>query len=81
MGLHARPDYQGRFVDTHGKVPDDEPLFVLRGQDAAAPAAVRAWANVAEELGASADIVALAREHACTMEAYQSEHGGKVPDL
>ncbi len=32
--IHARDDYNdGRIVDTKGKIPEDEPVFLLRGQD------------------------------------------------
>lgn len=34
-----------------GKAADDEPIFILRGQDKFAPALVRAWANLAQEHG------------------------------
>lgn len=37
---HARPDYN-RFQDPAGKVPDDEPVFLLRAQDPDAAEAVR----------------------------------------
>ncbi len=32
--IHPRADYNnGRFVDTEGRIPEDEPVFLLRGQD------------------------------------------------
>lgn len=34
-----------------GKAADDEPVFVLRGQDVIAPAIVEAWADLAESVG------------------------------
>jgi hypothetical protein len=34
------------------KAAEDEPIFVLRAQDALAPAVVRAWAALAEATGA-----------------------------
>ena len=78
---HARPDYD-RIQDPDKYIPADEPVFLLRGKDAAAPQAVRAWANVADEEGAKPDIVAAARHHADAMQRYQLEHGGgDIPDL
>jgi hypothetical protein len=77
---HARPDYD-RIQDPAGLIPDDEPVFLLRGQDQAAAGAVLAWAKIAESLGASADIVALARQHAEKMDDWHSEVRGKLPDL
>ncbi len=86
---HARPDY-ARIQDPHGLIPADEPVFLLRGQDLAAPSAVRAWARRAKEIGASQEIVDMAIDQAGAMEDWaaqmrvQFEGGGipgKVPDL
>ena len=88
---HARPDYD-RIQDPYGKIPDDEPVFLLRGQDSAAHGAVKAWANIAERHGASPQIVRYAREHAERMrlwalkwaEEHESEDAnkfGKTPDM
>lgn len=43
---HARSDYQGRIVDLAGRIPADEPVFLLRGQDQFAAPAVRFWADL-----------------------------------
>ena len=77
---HARSDYD-RIQDPAGLIPDDEPVFLLRGKDGAAPAAVRAWAHAAEAMGASRHMVAKALEHAAAMEQYQREHSSDVPDM
>ncbi len=45
--IHARPDYN-RIQDPDNLIPDDEPVFLLRAKDRTAPAAVDAWANLAE---------------------------------
>lgn len=62
------------------KAADDEPVFVLRAQDAAAPYAVLAWASHAEDLGSPPEKVGEARRLARSMLAWQQEHGMKVPD-
>lgn len=77
---HARADYQGRIIDQAGKIPEDEPVFLLRGQDLAAPEAVRAWAEENERLGGNHELSQSAREHADLMEAWQAEHTSKVAD-
>ena len=41
---------QKQFDKTYEKVDDDEPIFVLRGQDVLAPMAVEAWAELAAKL-------------------------------
>ena len=64
-------------------IPDDEPVFLLRSQDALAPQAVRVWADAVELNGGDPAMVASAREHADLMEEYAEAHyeGGKVPDV
>lgn len=77
---HARPDYD-RIQDPAGLIPIDEPVFLIRGKDLAAPVAVRAWADEAERIGASADIVRAARAMADFMHSYQCNVEAKVPDM
>jgi hypothetical protein len=77
---HAREDYN-RFQDPEGKIPADEPVFLLRAQDKVAPDVVEAWASLAEIWDADKDIVQRAREHAQAMRRWQDEHGCKIPDL
>lgn len=76
---HARPDYD-RIQDPSGKIPADEPVFLLRGQDYAAGDTVRRWAYLSDLNGADPKIIELARSHAAEMDAWAAEHG-KVPDL
>lgn len=77
---HARPDYQ-RIQDPAGLIPADEPVFLLRAKDKAAPAAVEAWAERAELEGAATELVDSALHHANAMRDWQQQHGGgKVPD-
>lgn len=77
---HARPDYN-RFQDPAGLIPVDEPVFLIRGQDIAAPITLRYWATAARHHGASQDIIDLVVEHAQEMERWQLAHGAKTPDL
>jgi hypothetical protein len=78
--IHAREDYN-RIQDPADRIPSDEPVFLIRGQDRAAPGAIEAWANLAEAYGAAPDILAAARGHAAMMREYQSACANKVPDL
>jgi hypothetical protein len=41
---HGRKDYNERIQDAAGIIPEDEPVFLLRGQDATASQFVRSWA-------------------------------------
>lgn len=59
-------------------IPDDEPVFLLRGQDALAGTTVRNWARLVEGHGGDPEIVRVAREHADKMDAWPVK---KLPDL
>lgn len=77
---HAREDYN-RIQDPDNIIPDDEPVFLIRAQDYVAPDAVRAWAELASNAGASDDIVTAALAQAEAMEQWHNEHGAHIPDL
>jgi hypothetical protein len=74
---HARHDYD-RIQDPSGKIPADEPVFLIRGQDRVGAETVRYWAMLAAGFGASPEIVEMAERHANAMEAWTTK---KVPDL
>lgn len=77
---HLRSDYDP-IQDPRGLIPEDEPVFLLRGCDAATPDAVRAWANTAQDLGSDREMVASVRRWADQIEAWQSSHGAQPPDV
>jgi len=62
------------------RIPDDEPIFVLRGKDKLAPHVIRAWAMLAELAGAPPGKISEARECARYIELWQGQRGSKVPD-
>lgn len=74
---HSRADYD-RIQDPEGKIPADEPVFLLRAQDQNAAFAVRAWATAVEEDGGDPAIVQAARDHADRMDSWPKK---KRPDL
>ncbi|HYF56693.1 MAG TPA: hypothetical protein VEA41_20745 [Salinarimonas sp.] len=74
---HARTDYD-RIQDPAGIIPEDEPVFLIRGQDKTAADTVRFWAAEAKRAGAGQTIIDLALEQADRMEEW-AKH--KVPDL
>lgn len=78
---HAREDYN-RFQDPENKIPENEPVFLLRGQDKTAPATLRFWAN-ANRMNPKADqkIILMVENWADQMEAYQEIYGSKFADL
>lgn len=74
--IHARDDYN-RIQDPDGKIPADEPVFLLRAQDQLACMAVAYYASLCEK-AQSAAVAAKARAHADRMAAWPVK---KIPDL
>jgi hypothetical protein len=62
-----------------GTVPE-WPNFVLGAKDAAAPAALRAYADAAQSLGFNSDYVSGIRRLAVQFEDYRYFHGDGDPD-
>ena len=77
---HARIDYD-RIQDPLSIIPEDEPVFLLRGQDVLAPAIVRQWATNLILRGGSHELAQKARDQAEAMEAWQVSVRSKVPDF
>lgn len=74
---HARQDYD-HIQDPSGKIPDDEPVFLLRAQDQLASQHLRDYADHAEMRGASPELVKMVRDHADKFDAWPTK---KLPDL
>ena len=77
---HARDDHN-RIQDPAGIIPEDEPVFLLRGQDVSAPFALEHWAYHHQRRGGDMRLAELAVQQAALMRAWQREHGSKVADL
>ena len=77
---HAREDYNNRIIDIDGIIPEDEPVFLLRGQDVFAPAALRYWAQLMIDKK-QYEMAKLALEHADKMDSWQKEIKHKIADL
>jgi hypothetical protein len=74
--LHPRKDYNERIQDNANLIPKDEPVFLLRGQDALAPGILREYANRLREAlelenNDNRSVVIAVSEHADAMEEYQ----------
>lgn len=76
---HARGDYN-RIQDPSGKIPADEPVFLLRAQDISAPETLRFWADENVRNGGDLELSRLAEQWATTMEEWQDKHGNKPAD-
>lgn len=72
---HARSDYD-RIQDPEGRIPDDEPVLLLRGQDRFAARAARYYASLTAV--DAPDISAKVMEHANLMDDWPTK---KTPDL
>ena len=75
--VHARKDYN-RIQDPEHKIPEDEPVFLIRGQDKSAPATLRFWAAENLRNGGDPEASRLAVEQAGRMAAWPVH---KVADL
>lgn len=77
---HARQDYN-RIQDPEGLIPDDEPVFLIRGQDICAPDVLRFYAETAKANGASDELVQATLRQADLMDDWHVDQCYKVPDL
>ncbi len=77
---HARPDYD-RFQDPLGIIPEDEPVFLIRGQDLAAVPVLRYYLMTAIKVGCKQDMVDAIYSHIKLMEEWQRTRARKTPDL
>jgi len=77
---HARSDYDKRIVDLEGKIPEDEPVFLLRGQDPLAPKLLLMWASDLLLKGGDITMAESAMRQATRMLDWQRDHGTKTPD-
>jgi len=59
------------------KAEDDEPLFILRAQDALAPIVVKYWAQIAQDAGAPREKIMSAWQLAQAMAEWPNR---KLPD-
>lgn len=78
--IHARPDYNGRIVDTANKIPSDEPVFLLRGQDSLAENIVMKYASLLERAGGSNVMVKQVRAHAEKIRDWKVKKVADLPD-
>jgi len=75
----TRDDYNQRIIDTAGKIPDDEPVFLLRAQDVYAPSTLRFYAKLLDEDG-NREMADELRLHARQMVIWQKSVRVHKPD-
>lgn len=76
---HARNDYN-RIQDPEGKIPQDEPVFLLRGQDKFAPVLLMQYSLLLELAGGYREDAQEISDHAMRMVEWQKNVKSKLPD-
>jgi len=75
----TRDDYNKRIVDLARKIPENEPVFLLRAQDVHAPSTLRFYAKLLEESG-NVKMAEELRKHARQMVVWQKSVRVHQPD-
>lgn len=78
--IHARLDYNGRIVDSANIIPSDEPVFLIRGQDALAENIIMKYAKLLERAGGSNVMVKQIRDHAEKVRNWKVKKIADLPD-
>lgn len=78
--LHARRDYN-RIQDPENKIPEDEPVFLLRAQDKLAPELLLDWSKRLRLNGGNPTMATMVENHAQKMIIWQKVKNSKLPDL
>ena len=78
--LHARKDYN-KIQDPENKIPANEPVFLLRGQDKFAPELLLRWAAKLRLDGGQPEIAEIVENHAQKMIEWQKNKKVKLPDI
>lgn len=69
---HARPDYN-RIQDPANKIPTDEPVFLIRGQDRFGWVVVALYAIIVYLLGQDKELTRMALKQAVEMAAWKKK--------
>lgn len=77
---HARKDYDG-IQDPSKKIPDHEPVFLIRGQDMLAIPMLRHYIRIAKQAEVNPDVIESVQKHIKRMEIWQEDVKVKKPDL
>lgn len=76
---HAREDYN-RIQDPDGLIPEDEPVFLIRGQDISAPDALEEYARLNDLNGGDPELSELTMKQAVAMRKWHVTNKCKRPD-
>ncbi len=76
---HAREDYE-RIQDPSGLIPEDEPVFLLRGQDVLAPQILRQYATLIAGQYGDLEMATSIKDQANEMVKWQKTVRASIPD-
>lgn len=76
---HMGKKYNG-VIDTTGRIPEDEPVFLLRGKDKLTPQVIGFWAQLLLMNGGERHLVDAAMAWKDQIMAYQEQNGNQLPD-
>lgn len=77
----GRSDYDKRIIDKDNRIPEDEPVFLLRANDRLSPRLLLQWAMELRLLGGDPAMAENAENHAQKMIQWQKDHNCKTPDM
>ena len=80
--IHSRDDYKD-VQDPSGKIPEDEPVFLIRGHDVLAPIILGLYADLHQLMGGSDYVLRSGvRKHIELIRAWQiNGHKSKLADM
>lgn len=77
---HARQDYD-RIQDPSNKIPEHEPVFLLRGQDKLMIPMLNYYKRIAKKAGVRPDMIEAIDKQIRRVEVWQDDVKVKLPDL
>lgn len=82
--IHARSDYNFRIQDAQHIIPEDEPVFLLRGQDKFAPEILKHYLQLLKDHNTDNqydEMIFAIEQHIKFMINWQRERNIKLPDM
>lgn len=78
--LQAVMAFRKEGIGVIAPIPDEEPVFLVRGQDIVGGATVRSWANWNDDaVGASRQLSHMARAHSAIMDLWPKKKAADLP--
>lgn len=78
---HGRADYDERIQDSAGKIPEDEPVFLLRGQDPVAWRGLEMFIQYSSQQGVAIEMLESMHQQVNRMREWSRTHPKQNADL